>query len=124
MDQQDLFDVARRLGLHDDSPGAVWGAGIGVDQDRPEIREVLDEAGLSRTDDVADSRRVPKARDPDHDVGTTEPGYLILDFGSQRAGRHRWHRTTPGGSGDGSVRRSYRLGIETIDQSSVAASGV
>ena len=85
-DEEDLLDVVGRLGLDDDAPGAVGRAGVAVDEDRPEVGEVLDEAGLRRPDDVADRRGVLEARDADHDVGTTEAGDLVADGRCQGCG--------------------------------------
>jgi len=93
-DQQDLLHVAGRLGLDDDPLGAVGRARVGVDQDGPQLREVLDQPGLGGADDVTYRGRVPIARNADHDVGATEPGDLIGYRGNQGAGRHRGHRTT------------------------------
>ena len=55
--EQDPLDVVRRLGLDDDPPGPVRRARIGVHDDRAQVREVLDEAGLRRANDIADRRR-------------------------------------------------------------------
>ena len=95
VDEQDLLDVSRRLGLHDHPLRSVRGARVGVHQDGAKIREVLDQAGLGSPNHVADRGRVPIARDADHDVGTAEPRDLIPDGRRQRTRRHPVHRTTP-----------------------------
>jgi hypothetical protein len=46
VDQEDLLHVAGRLGVHDDPLGSVGRARVGVDEDGPQIGEVLDESGL------------------------------------------------------------------------------
>ena len=92
-DEQDLLDVVGRLGLDDDAAGAVGRAGVGVDHHRPQVREVLDEAGLRRAHDVADRRGVLEARDADHDVGATEAGDLVPDRRRQSSRGH--HPTVP-----------------------------
>ncbi len=71
-DEQDALDVVGRLGVHDHPAGAVGRAGVRVDEHGPQVREVLDETGLRGTHHVADGRRVPVARDADHDVGAAE----------------------------------------------------
>ncbi len=73
-DQEDRFHVVGRLGLDDDALGPVGAAGIRVDEDGLELREVLDEPGVRGPDDVPDRRRVLEARDADHDAGSPEPG--------------------------------------------------
>ena len=78
-DEQDLLDVVGRLGLDDDPAGAVGRSGVRVDDDRMEVREVLDEPGLRRAHDIADRRGVLEARDADHDVGPAEPLDLVAD---------------------------------------------
>ncbi len=82
-DQEDGGDVVGRLRLHDDPLCAVGRAGVGVDEDRPQVGEVLDEAGMGGPHDVADGGGVPKARDADHDVGRTE----ALDLAAERLGQ-------------------------------------
>ena len=79
MDEQDLLDIAGRLGFHHDALGSVRGSRVGIDENRPQIREELDESSLRRANHVPNSCRVPIARDADHDVGTTETGDLVLD---------------------------------------------
>ncbi len=71
-DEQDPLDVVGRLGLGHDPLGTIGRAGVGVDQDRPEVGEVLDQAGLGGPHDVADRGRVLEARDADHHVGLAE----------------------------------------------------
>ena len=93
-DEEDRLDVVRRLGLDDDTLGVIRGAGVGVDQDRLEVREVLDEAGMGGSDDVADGGRVLEAGDPDHDVRTPQARDLLADLGGQRGGRHPLDPTT------------------------------
>ena len=78
-DQEDLLDVVGRLGLDHDPAGPVGRPGVGVDQDRMEVREVLDEPGLGRAHDIADRRGVLEAGDADHDVGPAEPLDLVAD---------------------------------------------
>ncbi len=98
-DEQDLLDVVGRFGLDDDAARAVGRAGVRVDDDRDEVREVLDEPSLGRAHHVADGRRVLEAGDADHDVGVAEAGDLV-PYG-RRQGRlgHRQHRTTPDARG-------------------------
>ena len=94
MDEQDLLDVAGRLCLDHDALRAVRRAGVGVDQDRAQVREVLHKAGLSGADHMADRRRIPEARNADHDVGATEPGDLVpelLELARSRASAPPYH---------------------------------
>ena len=57
-DEQDALDVVGRLGLDHDALRAVGRAGVGVDQHRTQVGEVLDQAGLRGAHDVADRGRV------------------------------------------------------------------
>ncbi len=82
-DQEDPLDVVGGLRLGHDPLGAVGRAGVGVDQHRAEVGEVLDQPGLGRPDHVADRRRVPVAGDADHDVGAADPLDLVADRLSQ-----------------------------------------
>ena len=103
-DEQDLLDVVGRLGLDHDAAGPVGRAGVRVDDDRMEVREVLDEPGLCGAHDVADRRGVLETRDADHDVGPAEPLDLVADGRCQRGLGHRPNRTT-----------AQRRGIPVID---------
>ncbi len=85
-DEEDLLDVVGRLGLDDDALRAVRRAGVAVDEDGAQVREVLDEAGLGGAHDVADRGGVLEARDADHDVGATEAGDLVPDGRRQSSG--------------------------------------
>ncbi len=87
-DEEDLLDVVGRLGLDHDAAGPVGRSGVRVDDDRVQVREVLDEAGLRGADDVTDRRGVLEARDPDHDVGPAEPLDLVADGRCQRGLGH------------------------------------
>jgi hypothetical protein len=104
-DQKELLDVVWGLGLHDDPGGPVGRAGVGVDEDRPEVGEVLDEPGLGGADDVADRRGVLEAGDADHDVGATDAGDLVA-YGRREGGRgHPGHPTTRRGRASEAVSR-------------------
>ena len=92
--EQDPLDVVRRLGLDHDPLGPVGRARVRVHDDRSKVGEVLDEAGLCRSHDIADRRRVLEARDADHDVRPFEAGDLFSDGRRQHGLRHRAHRTT------------------------------
>ena len=113
-DEEDLLDVVGRLGLDDDASGPVGRPGVRVDHDGPKVREVLDEAGLRRADDIADRRSVLEARDPDHDVGPAEPLDLIADGRCERGLGHcsTVHR-----------RVRQRCGIPLMAQSGCASPG-
>ena len=107
-DQQDALDVVGRLGLDDDASGAVGRAGVGVDQDRLAVGEVLHQAGLCGTRDVADGGRVSEAGDADHDVGWAKPLDL---FGKGFGERSIWHvvrlaQAAPGSASRALVRTS------------------
>ena len=93
-DEQDPLDVVRRLGLDDDPPRPVRRARVRVHDDRAQVREVLDEAGLRRAHDVADRRGVLEAGDADHDVRSFESVDLFADGRRQHRLRHPAHRTT------------------------------
>jgi hypothetical protein len=125
-DEQDLLDVVGRLRIDDDAAGAVRGARIRVDDDGPQVREVLDEAGLSRTHHVADGRSVLEAWDADHDVGFTESGDLFPHGRSQGSLGHRPHRTIPHGRDALQVRirtPPQRRGIGVVIQSGATSPG-
>ena len=87
-DEQDPLDVVRRLGLGDHALGPVGRAGVGVDEERPQVREVLDEAGLRGASHVPDRRRVLEARDADDEVDPAEAFDLRGDRGRQNGGGH------------------------------------
>ena len=78
-DQQDPLNVVRWLGLRDHALRPVRRAGVRVDEQRAQVREVLDQAGLGGSDHVADGCRVLEAGDADHDVGVSQP----LDLGRE-----------------------------------------
>ena len=78
-DEEDLLHVVGRFGLHDDAARAIGRPGVGIDHDRMQVGEVLDQAGLRGPHHVSDGRRVLEARDADHDVGPTEPGDHVAD---------------------------------------------
>ena len=93
-DEEDLLDVIRRLGLHDDPLRAVRRSSVRIDEHRAQVGEVLDEAGLRRADHVADGRCVLEARYADHDVGATEAGDLVADGRRERGRGHLGDPTT------------------------------
>ncbi len=86
--QQDSLDVVGWLGLRDDALGPVGRAGVRVDEQGPQVREVLDQAGLRGADHVADGRRVLEAGDADHDVGVSQSRELGRDGRGQEGGGH------------------------------------
>jgi hypothetical protein len=92
--QQDLLDVVRRFGLDHDAAGTVRRSGVRVDHHGAEVREVLDEPGLSGTHDITDRRGVLEARDTDHDVGAAQTCDLIPDGRREDGLGHRLDRTT------------------------------
>ncbi len=87
-DQEDPFDVIRRLGLDDDTTGPVRRTGVRIDDDGAEIGEVLDEPGLGGADDIADRRGVLEAWNADHDVGVAEARDLLADGRRQHGFGH------------------------------------
>ena len=90
--QQDALDVVGRLGLDHDTAGAVGRAGVGIDQHRLAVGEVLHQPGLRGARDMAYGGGVLEAGDADHDVG----GAKSLDLCGQRFG-------------EGSIRHALRL---------------
>src|SRR4029079_4969044 len=83
---EDLMHVFGRPVLDDDALGPVGRAGVAVDEDRPEVGEILDEPGLCRPHAVATSRGTLEARDADHNVGPAEEGDLVAHGRRQRSG--------------------------------------
>ena len=73
------LDVVGRLGLDDDALRAVGRAGVGVDHDRPQVGEVLDQSGLGGAHDVPDRGRVLVRGDADHDVRGPEARDLVTE---------------------------------------------
>src|SRR5207249_1624404 len=67
---------------------------VGVDEHRPQVGEILNEASLRRAHNVADGRRVLEAGDADHDVGSAEARDLVADGRRECGHWHRCHRTT------------------------------
>ncbi len=110
-DEQDLLDVVGRLGVDDDASGAVRRARVRIDDDGPQVREVLDEACLRGAHHVADGRCVLEAWDADHDVGFAESGDLVPHGRSQGSLGHRAHRTTPHGGDALQVRIGASRGV-------------
>ena len=100
--------------------------GVRVDDHGPQVREVLDEAGLSRAHHVTDGRCVLEAWDSDHDVGFAESGDLFPHGRSQGSFGHRPHRTTPHGRDALQVRirvPPQRRGIGVVIQSGATSPG-
>ena len=122
-DEEDLLDVVGRLGLDDDAARAVRRPGVGVDHDRMQVGEVLDQAGLGGPHHVADGRRVLEARDADHDVGPAEPGDHIAD--RRRQGCFGHDPTVPSRSAAcrAGRRPGQRRGIEAVAQSLAVVPG-
>ena len=86
--EQDPLHVVGRLGLDDDALGPVGRSRVAVDEDRAQVREVLDEAGLGRAHDVTDGRCVLEAWDADHDVRMAEAGDLVPNGRGEGRGGH------------------------------------